>query len=148
MRRVEWASGRVSPTGCTGGVGGRVNGRGVYVAGYADGQLQNPGRTHPAYRRFRPDGQVKYDLFYTRGQLQDPGPRSAAVRGFYANGPAHYEERYTPGQRNAGADGSAAIRTTRPAGTMPHDPHSLMGHRVRTLGTHCRSRMAANTPVI
>ena len=85
MRRVEWASGRVSPTGCTGGVGGRVNGRGVYVAGYADGQLQNPGRTHPAYRRFRPDGQVKYDLFYTRGQLQDPGPRSAAVRGFYAN---------------------------------------------------------------
>ena len=40
---------------------------------YRDGQLHNPGRHHPAYRRFRPDGKLKYELFYTHGLLHDPG---------------------------------------------------------------------------
>ena len=68
------------PTGFTGRVRRRVNGKWVYVAWYADGQLQNPSRTHPAYRRFRPDGKAKYDLFYTRGQLQDPARQPEAVQ--------------------------------------------------------------------
>ena len=134
------------PTGFTGRVRRRVNGKWVYVAWYTDGQLQNPSRTHPAYRRFRPDGKVKYDLFYTCGQLQDPAPRLAAVRGFYANGRVHYEERYRAGQRNDGADGSAAIRKWRLDGTLRHELHYLNGHRVQVVGTNGRSQLAVNLP--
>lgn len=31
----------------------------TYVAWYKDGELHNPGRNYPAYRRFRGDGRLK-----------------------------------------------------------------------------------------
>ena len=58
----------------------------VYVAWYVDGALHNPGRTHPAYRRFRPDGRLKYEMFYARGLLHDPTDAIPAVRGYFADG--------------------------------------------------------------
>src|SRR4051794_6675350 len=71
-----------------------------YVAWFTDGVLDNPGRHHPAYRRFRADGQVKYEMFYERGQLHDPSDDHAAVRGYFANGRLHYAEHYRDGKRS------------------------------------------------
>ena len=59
------------PAGFTGRVKRLEHGVVAYVAWYTDGKLHNPGRSHPAYRRFRPDGRLKYELFYRDGQLHD-----------------------------------------------------------------------------
>ncbi len=102
----------------------------AYVAWYKDGQLHNPGRNHPAYRRFRPDGRLKYELFYTHGLLHDPGASTAAVRGYFADGRLHYEERYWAGKRRDGKDGTPAIRKWRSDGTIRHELHYLDGRRL------------------
>lgn len=122
------------PTGFTGRVR-RHNGDAIaYVAWYTEGRLHNPGRNHPAYRRFRPDGQVKYELFYEHGELHDPSPRTPAVRGYYADGRVHYEERYRAGRRNDGVDGSPAIRKWRNDGSLRHELHYRNGRRLMTEG--------------
>ena len=62
------------PVDFTGRVRRHAGGSVSYVAWYRDGQLHNPGRQYPAYRSFRPDGKLKYELFYTHGlrALQRP----------------------------------------------------------------------------
>ena len=102
----------------------------VAVAWYTDGRLHNPGRQHPAFRRFRPDGSLKFEMFYTEGMLHDPSPTLPAVRGYFADGTLHYEERYDGGQRHDGADGSAAIRKWRNDGTVRHELHYDRGRRI------------------
>ena len=109
------------PTGFTGRVRRHVAGSIAYVAWYTEGRLHNPGKNHPAYRRFRPDGRLKYELFYEHGELQDPSPKVPAVRGYYADGSVHYEERYQTGKRQDGADGTAAIRKWRNDGSLRHE---------------------------
>ena len=103
----------------------------AYVAWYTDGELQNPGRHHPAYRRFRADGKVKYELYYEHGRLQDPSAKVPAVRGYYASGRLHYEERYQAGKREDGRDGSPAIRKGRDNGSLRHEHHYVDGRRLR-----------------
>ena len=66
---------RDSGTTYTGRVRRSFDGAGSYIAWFTNGLLDNPDRSHPAYRRFRSDGQVKYEMFYERGQLQDPTDR-------------------------------------------------------------------------
>jgi antitoxin component YwqK of YwqJK toxin-antitoxin module len=102
----------------------------VAVSWYADGQLHNPGKHHPAFRRFRHDGRLKYEMFYTHGLLHDPSDHLPAVRGYYADGKVHYEERYFGGKRNDGKDGAAAIRKWRSDGTLRHELHYQQGRRV------------------
>lgn len=102
----------------------------VAVSWYADGQLHNPGKQHPAFRRFRHDGRLKYEMFYTHGLLHDPSDHVPAVRGFYADGKVHYEERYFGGKRNDGKDGSAAIRKWRADGTLRHELRYDQGRRL------------------
>ena len=63
------------PQNFTGRVRRHANGSISYVGWYRDGQLHNPGRHHPAYRRFRPDGKLKYELFYTCLLYTSPSPR-------------------------------------------------------------------------
>ncbi len=121
------------PAGFTGRVRRSALGYIVYVAWYDHGRLHNPGRSHPAYRRFRRDGKVKYDLFYTDGWLHDPGEAMPAVRGFYANGSVHYEEHYQHGQRTNGRDGSAAVSKWREDGTLRHQLHYVNGQRIETV---------------
>ena len=88
------------PAGFTGRVKFRdASGTVLYVAWYDDGMLQNPGKHHPAYRRFRPDGRLKYEMFYARGLLHDPTDAIPAVRGYFADGAVHYEERYSGWRR-------------------------------------------------
>jgi hypothetical protein len=118
------------PTGYTGRVRRHENDALAYVAWYVDGRLQNPGRHHPAYRRLRADGRVKYELFYEDGELHDPAPNMPAVRGFYADGSPHYEERYRAGRRWDGRDGSPAIRKWRADGSLRHELHYRDGRRV------------------
>lgn len=108
----------------------------AYVAWYSNGQLHNPGRTHPAYRRFRADGRVKYELFYAHGQLHDPSATTPAVRGFYADGAVHYEERYQTGTRTDGRDGTAAIRKYRNDGSLRHELHYRDGRRTADTLAH------------
>ena len=103
----------------------------IYVAWYKDGELDNPGRNHPAYRRFRPDGRLKYELFYTHGLLHDPGAAAPAARGYFADGRVHYEERYWAGKRSDGKDGTPAIRKWRQDGTLRHELHYADGRRLR-----------------
>jgi len=103
----------------------------VYVAWYEDGRLHDPGRHHPAYRRFRGSGAIKYDMHYSHGRLHDPSDGHAAVRGFYANGAIHYEEHYKHGLRNDGATGAAAITKWREDGSVRHQLHYLNGQRLR-----------------
>lgn len=117
------------PAGYTGRVRRYLDGSLAYVAWYRDGLLHNPGRTHPAYRRFRTDGKLKYELFYTHGALADPANGAPAVRGFYADGTLHYEERYRDGKRNDAADGTAAIRKWRHDGSLRHELRYSDGHR-------------------
>ena len=62
------------PVDFTGRVRRHAGGSVSYVAWYRDGQLHNPGRQYPAYRRFRPDGQVKMELY-----LALPLCRSASI---------------------------------------------------------------------
>ena len=112
---------REVPEGFTGRVRRSAGDYTAYVAWYEGGLLENPGRNHPAYRRFRPDGQLKFDMFYTAGQLDDPSDGTPAVRGYFANGSVHYEERYSGGRRSDGADGSPAIRKYRADGTVRHE---------------------------
>jgi hypothetical protein len=119
------------PVGFTGRVKLRENDAVVAVSWYADGQLHNPGKHHPAYRRFRPDGRLKFEMFYTHGLLHDPADRIPAVRGFYADGRVHYEERYFAGQRNDARDGAAAILKWRHDGTLRHELHYVHGRRLR-----------------
>jgi hypothetical protein len=78
------------PADYSGRVRRSFNGSESYVAWFTNGHLDNPGRNHPAYRRFRADGQVKYEMFYEAGKLHDPSDRDAAVRGYFANGKMHY----------------------------------------------------------
>lgn len=118
------------PAGFTGRVRRHERDSIVYVAWYEDGVLQNPGKHHPAYRRFRADGQLKYELFYDQGKLQDPSPRTPAVRGWYADGSVHYEERYQGGVRQDSRDGKAAIRKWRNNGSLRHELHYEAGKRV------------------
>ena len=101
----------------------------VYVAWYRDGQLHNPGRNHPAYRRFRPDGRLKYEMFYTHGLLHDPAAHVPAVRGYYADGSVHYEEHYWAGKRHDGRNGAAAVRKFRLDGTLRHELRYIEGRR-------------------
>lgn len=101
----------------------------AYVAWYADGHLHDPARGHPAFRRLRSDGRLKYELFYRRGLLQDPSASAPAVRGYFADGTLHYEERYRAGVRHDGADGSAAIRKFRADGSLRHELHYSEGRR-------------------
>ena len=65
------------PADFTGHVRRSFNGAESYVAWFTEGVLDNPGRNHPAYRRFRADGQVKYEMYYDTGELQDPSDRDA-----------------------------------------------------------------------
>jgi len=118
------------PVGFTGRVKHHEQGTITSVAWYADGQLHNPGKHHPAYRRFRPDGRLKYEMFYVHGLLHDPSDHVPAVRGYYADGAVHYEERYFGGKRNDAKDGSAAIRKWRHDGSMRHELHYVHGRRV------------------
>ena len=101
-----------------------------YAAWFASGQLDNPGRNHPAYRRFRGDGQVKYEMYYVKGLLQDPSDHGAAVRGYFANGGVHYEEHYRQGQRSDGARGQPAVSKYRADGTIRHQLHYHRGTRI------------------
>ena len=55
------------PADFTGRVRRHFNGHESYVAWFTSGHLHNPGRTHPAYRRFRAEGQVKYEMYYDMG---------------------------------------------------------------------------------
>ena len=128
---LELAEGDEVPVGFTGRVKLREHDAVVAVAWYADGQLHNPGKHHPAYRRFRSDGKLKYEMFYTHGLLHDPADRLPAVRGFYADGRVHYEERYFAGQRNDARDGSAAVRKWRHDGTVRHELRYAHGRRLR-----------------
>lgn len=118
------------PDGFTGRVRRCANGTFVVVAWYHRGVLHNPGRTHPAYRCYRRDGQVKYEHFYTNGVLHDPVDSMPAVRGFYASGSAHYEEHYRTGVRSDGLDGSAAVSKWRENGTLRHQIRYVDGRRV------------------
>jgi antitoxin component YwqK of YwqJK toxin-antitoxin module len=118
------------PVGFTGRVKHHENGVVVYVAWYHDGQMHNPGKHHPAYRRFRPDGRLKYEMFYTHGLLHDPTDTDPAVRGYYADGATHYEERYFGGKRHDSRDGTAAIRKWRHDGVLRHEIHYQHGKRV------------------
>ncbi len=102
----------------------------AYVAWFVQGRLHNPGRTHPAYRRFRSDGRLKYEMFYSHGALHDPSSSVPAVRGYYADGQLHYEERYFAGRRHDAADGTAALRKWRLDGTLRHELHYADGQRV------------------
>ena len=95
-----------------------------YVAWYTDGQLNNPGRHHPAYRRFRRDGRLKYEMYYAFGLLHDPSDTEPAVRGYYADGKVHYEERYFGGKH-----GVAAIRKWRHDGELRHELRYRAGRR-------------------
>ena len=119
------------PHGFTGRVKRHSNGSLSYVAWFRDGQLHNPGRHHPAYKRFRPDGKLKYELFYTHGLLHDPGASTPAVRGYFVDGTIHYEERYWAGKRNDAKNGTAAIRKWRQDGSLRHELHYKDGHRLR-----------------
>jgi hypothetical protein len=117
------------PGGFTGRVRRHSGDSVVYVAWYHEGLLQNPGKNHGAYRRFRPDGRLKYELFYSAGALQDPSPRTPAVRGYFHDGSLHYEERFVAGARHDGPDGAAAIRKFRNDGTLRHELHYREGIR-------------------
>ncbi len=118
------------PVGFTGRVKHHENGSVAYVAWYADGQLNNPGKHHPAYRRFRADGRLKYEMFYTHGLLHDPSDLVPAVRGYYADGKVHYEERYFGGKRNDAKDGTPAIRKWRHDGALRHELRYTHGRRI------------------
>jgi len=121
------------PTGFTGRVKRHSNGSISYVAWYRDGQLHNPGRSHAAYKRFRPDSKLKYELFYTHGLLHDPGTNTPAARGYFADGRVHYEERYWAGKRHDGRDGTPAIRKWRNDGSVRHELRYQDGRRVTVL---------------
>ena len=108
----------------------RSTGSESYVAWFLNGRLDNPGRNHPAYRRFRASGQVKYEMFYEHGQLQDPSDRDPAVRGYFANGMRHYEEHYRDGKRNDAANGNPAVSKWRADGTLRHQLRFNNGRRV------------------
>ena len=118
------------PVGFSGRVRYLEDGSVTYVAWYQDGQMNNPGKHHPAYRRFRADGRLKYEMFYTHGLLHDPSDVVPAVRGYYADGKVHYEERYFGGKRSDGKDGSPAIRKWRNDGALRHEIHYQQGRRV------------------
>jgi len=124
------------PVGFTGRVRRHANDSISYVAWYRDGQLHNPGRHHPAYRRFRPDGKLKYELFYTHGLLHDPSTEMPAARGYFADGKVHYEERYWAGKRQDGRDGSPAIRKWRNDGTVRHELRYIDGRRLADDRSH------------
>jgi len=118
------------PADFTGRVRRSFNGFESYVAWFLNGRLDNPGRNHPAYRRFRATGQVKYEMFYERGQLHDPSDRDPAVRGYFANGMLHYEEHYRDGKRNDAANGNPAVSKWRADGTLRHQLRFNNGRRV------------------
>lgn len=105
----------------------------AYIAWYEGGKLHNPSRNQPAFRRFRRDGRVKFEMFYTEGEVHDPNPTTPAVRGYFDNNSVHYEERFHFGRRNDGADGSPAIRKYRADGTIRHDLRYSQG--IRQFGT-------------
>ena len=58
------------PVDFTGRVRRHAGGSVSYVAWYRDGQLHNPGRQYPAYRRHRPDGKLKYELDKDTGMFK------------------------------------------------------------------------------
>lgn len=118
------------PPGFTGRVRRSAHDAIAYVAWYHQGELRNPGKNHPAYRRFRRNGHVKYELFYTAGRLHDPSGSVPAVRGFYASGAVHYEERYRNGLRNDGETGAPAVMKWREDGTLRHQLRYSEGRRV------------------
>ncbi|MEX1107040.1 MAG: hypothetical protein WEB78_12650 [Ilumatobacteraceae bacterium] len=100
------------------------------VAWHTDGQLDDPGRGVPAYRLYRANGRVKYEMHYSAGLLADPDASTPAVRGFYADGVVHYEERYTDGRRQDGGLGEAAVRKWRADGTLRHELRYHRGVRI------------------
>src|SRR3954452_2558470 len=106
------------PPDFTGRVRRSFESGGSYVAWFTDGVLDNPDRNHPAYRRFRNDGQVKYEMFYERGQLQDPTDRDAAVRGYSASARLHYEEHYRDGKPFDAGNASRSVSKWRPDATL------------------------------
>ncbi|MEO7399050.1 MAG: hypothetical protein ABIW84_10840 [Ilumatobacteraceae bacterium] len=120
---------REIPAGFTGRVRRHDCGSVVYVAWYSRGRLHNPGKLHPAYRRFRRDGRIKYDLFYRDGQLDDPTDVVPAVRGYYASGAVHYEEHYSAGIRTDSRNGSAAVTKWREDGSLRHALNYDAGRR-------------------
>lgn len=120
---------REVPEGYTGRVRLTVGDYIAYVAWYQDGKLHNPSRTHPAFRRLRHDGRVKFEMFYTEGEVHDPAPDTPAVRGYFNNDSVHYEEHFQFGRRHDGANGSPAIRKFRADSSIRHDLHYLHGIR-------------------
>jgi antitoxin component YwqK of YwqJK toxin-antitoxin module len=118
------------PTGFSGRVRFHEGDGLTAVAWYEDGRLHNPGHQHPAFRRYRPSGAVKYEMFYEYGILTDPSETTPAVSGYYADGSLHYVERYTNGQRSDSA-GGAAVSKWRQDGTLRHELHYTRGVRVR-----------------
>jgi antitoxin component YwqK of YwqJK toxin-antitoxin module len=127
---IDVREGDEIPVGFTGRVKHHEDDHIVAVSWYADGQLHNPGKHHPAFRRFRHDGRLKYEMFYTHGLLHDPSDHVPAVRGYYADGAVHYEERYWGGKRQDAKDGTAAIRKWRSDGSMRHELHYVAGRRM------------------
>lgn len=127
---VDLHEGDEIPVGFTGRVKHHDGDHVVAVSWYQDGQLHNPGKHHPAYRCFRHDGRLKYEMFYTHGLLHDPSDQLPAVRGYYADGKVHYEERWFGGKRHDGRDGSAAIRKWRADGSLRHELHYSLGKRL------------------
>jgi hypothetical protein len=117
------------PAGFTGRVRCWTGTHLTWLAWYHDGALHNPGRSHPAYRRFRPTGELKYERWYQRGRLDDPATGGAAVRGFYADGTPHYEEHYLDGARHDGRRGEPAVVKWRHDGTERHRLHYRFGVR-------------------
>jgi antitoxin component YwqK of YwqJK toxin-antitoxin module len=123
------------PAGFTGRVRRSAGDHIAYVAWYQDGLLHNPSRTHPAYRRFRPDGALKFEMFYTEGELHDPSSGVPAVRGYYADGTLHYSEHWKHGKRHDGSDGSPALSKYRADGTLRHQFRYRNGVRMPTAVT-------------
>jgi len=118
------------PAGFTGRVRHTVAGKETAVAWYVGGVLDDPGRSHPAYRRYRADGQLKYEMHFVNGVLHDPSDREPAVRGYFANGQLHYAEHYRNGKRNDSPDGAPAVTKWRSDGTVRHQLHYCNGRRL------------------
>ena len=126
---LDMPDGTDVPIGFSGRVRFYDNHQIVAVAWYEDGRLHNPGHSHPAFRRYRSSGEVKFEMYYEYGVLTDPSPTIPAVSGYYADGATHYVERYTQGLRSD-TEGGAAVSKWRQDGTLRHELHYLNGVRV------------------
>ena len=97
------------PVDFSGRVRRSFNGAESYVAWFTEGVLDNPGRNHPAYRRFRADGQVKYEMYYEQGQAAGPdrtgagGSRLLRQRPVALRGALPRRQAQRRGQRRSGS---------------------------------------------